>query len=221
MKVITPLLTLWPGATGSVRYGLWDHVGLALAFNVAASTCVYLNFSWSDYLIGYVRLFLWLGLGLVWLVLSATAHTRLKAYESTLASDSSGSAFLEAQTHYLHGNWFETECCLNLILKKNPYDAEALLMLATLFRHLQRFDQARATLARLEKLDASEYWHFEISQEREAIVEDEEEAREEEQESSGQVSDASTGLDSQTCDATHADHVESVASGMDTTARAA
>ena len=126
-----------------------------------------------------VMVFFWLFVGgtvlTSWLFLSVAASSSLKKYEKMLDVDSSGEAFLEAQTHYLCGNWFEAECCLKNLLKKNPYDAEALLLKATLYRHLRRFSEARKTRSDLEKIDASLYWREEIDFEKKAIVEDENE----------------------------------------------
>lgn len=89
-------------------------------------------------------------------------------------ADKSGEAFLEAQTYYLRGDWFETECCLKKIIKKNRCDVEARLLAATLFRHLKRFSEAKKMLAELEKMEASAYWQDEIKQERIAIAVEEE-----------------------------------------------
>ena len=80
-----------------------------------------------------------------------------------------GEDFLDAQTHYLRGDWFETECCLKAILKKNPYDVDSLLFLATLFRHTKRFAEAKLVLNDLEKIDASYRWRYEITLERNSL----------------------------------------------------
>ena len=180
---VKPIFFLWPGSTGVMRYGLWGHLGVALLFGVICQLTIFLNFFWIDFLSTFTKVCIW-GLALIaWLILSVAASSNLKRFERTLGADSSGEAFLEAQTHYLCGNWFETECCLKNLLKKNPYDVEALLLKATLYRHLRRFSESRKTLAELEKIDASSYWREEIEFEKKAIVEDENEKDDDAEES--------------------------------------
>jgi tetratricopeptide (TPR) repeat protein len=172
---VKPILILWPGSTGVLRYGLWGHLGVAILFGIICNIAIFLNFYWIDFLSSLARIFVGGTVLTSWLFLSVAASSSLKKYEKMLDVDSSGEAFLEAQTHYLCGNWFEAECCLKNLLKKNPYDAEALLLKATLYRHLRRFSEARKTLSDLEKIDASLYWREEIDFEKKAIVEDENE----------------------------------------------
>ena len=172
MRVVFSSLSLWPGFVGVVRRGLWDQLALALLFGALAQATLFANFFWSDYLSGYLRASTGVVFIIAWIFLGAVASGRLKRYEKSLLYDAEGELFLEAQTHYLRGEWFETECALKSVLKKNPQDAEALLLLATLYRHIQRFSEARQTLAALEKLEAADYWRYEIRLEKEAIQTD-------------------------------------------------
>ena len=185
-NLVKPLLILWPGATGVLRYGLWGHLGIAALFGLICQTVLFLNFYWVNFLSHFARMLALLGVLISWLFLSAVASSSLKKYEKMRNTDSEGEAFLEAQTHYLRGNWFETECCLKNLLKKNPYDVESLLMAATLYRHLKRFSDARKTLMTLEKIDASAYWQEEIEFEKKAIVEDENEEHEDSTDEEGE-----------------------------------
>ena len=134
-----------------------------------------MNFYWIDFLSSFAKFCVFGSVVASWLFLSAAASSDLKRYKKMLDIDTTGEAFLEAQTQYLCGNWFEAECCLKNLLKKNPYDVEALLLKATLYRHLRRFSEARKTLVELEKIDASLYWQDEIDLEKKNIVEDENE----------------------------------------------
>lgn len=181
-KFFSSILRLWPGFRGVVRFGLWDQLGIALLFGAICQLTLAVNFLWSDFLSNYSRASVGVGAVVCWIFLGAVANGRLKKYEKLRNFDANGEQFLEAQTHYLRGNWFETECCLKATLKKNPYDAEALLLLATLYRHVKRFSEARRTLFELEKLEAADFWYYEISLEKAAIQNDEREAKEEERE---------------------------------------
>jgi hypothetical protein len=71
--------------------------------------------------------------------------------------------------HYLKGNWFEAEYFLSGLLAANPRDVDAALMLATLLRHTGRFDEALEGLARLERCEDAERWHWEIGRERDLV----------------------------------------------------
>jgi len=143
---------------------------------VICNATLFLCFFWEDFLSIFTRLTLGGGCLFAWIALNCVASAKLKKYERARSADGKGEAFLEAQTQYLRGNWFETECCLKAILKINPYDAEALLFLATLYRRLKRFAEAKRNLVALEKLDAANYWYYEIALEKEALALEEKEA---------------------------------------------
>ena len=179
MRVVFSPLSLWPGFVGVVRRGLWDQLALALLFSVLAQGTLFVNFFWNDYLSGYLRASTGVAFLIAWIFLGAVASGRLKRYEKSLLYDADGELFLEAQTRYLRGEWFEAECALKSVLKKNPNDAESLLLLATLCRHVKRFAEARQTLAALEKLEGADYWRYEIALEKEAIQADVRALREE------------------------------------------
>ncbi len=177
--IVAPFSFLWPGFNGVFRYGLWSQLAIALVFGALCQATLALDFLWCDFLSQFVKNSLHVGLFVSWVFLSVIASVRLKQYEKMRRSDSRGEAFLEAQTHYLRGNWFETECCLKKILKKNPLDADAILFLATLYRHVKRFPEAKRMLTALEKLDASYRWQYEIALEKKFLREDIEGDREE------------------------------------------
>jgi len=70
---------------------------------------------------------------------------------------------------YLQGQWFEAEKKLVSLLRQNPRDVEARLLIATLFRHTRRWEEALRQLDQLERLEASRAWALEIHRERELI----------------------------------------------------
>jgi len=172
LRVVFSSLSLWPGFVGVVRRGLWDQLALALLFGVLAQATLFVNFFWNGFPSGYLRASSVVVFLVAWIFLGAVASGRLKRYEKSLLFDADGALFLEAQTRYLRGEWFEAECALKSVLKKNPQDAEALLLLATLYRHIKRFSEARQTLAALEKLETADYWTYEIGLEKQAIQTD-------------------------------------------------
>jgi tetratricopeptide (TPR) repeat protein len=84
--------------------------------------------------------------------------------------------FREAQQAYLAGDWVAAEQTLRRMLKHDPRDAESRLMLATLWRHEGRLDDARKELDRLEQLETADPWRFEIAALRRRLAEPKEEA---------------------------------------------
>jgi cytochrome c-type biogenesis protein CcmH/NrfG len=71
--------------------------------------------------------------------------------------------FRAAQGEYLRGNWFEAELALNQLLERNPSDADARLMLATLLRRIGQPSEAAENLRRLAKSVGADKWQLEIA----------------------------------------------------------
>jgi len=165
------ILTLWPGSGGVVRQGRWSFLAIALVFGFALCGVVMLNFYWSELLSENLRRGTYAMLVILWLVLSGKS-TRLEKQcrLMRLPPPTDKDAMPDAQRHYLQGNWFEAECCLNMLRKKNPRDIEAMLMLATLYRHKERYDEAGDLLRELDRLEDAVPWKFEIRSEKRKLM---------------------------------------------------
>jgi thioredoxin-like negative regulator of GroEL len=74
--------------------------------------------------------------------------------------------FREAQTRYLENDWVAAEQLLLKLLKQDARDVEGRLMLATLWRHQGRREEALRQLDRLGRLEAADKWRDEIAAER-------------------------------------------------------
>ena len=79
--------------------------------------------------------------------------------------DQSDQLYRAAQQQYLAGDWLRCEQLLMQLLKLDKRDIEARLLLATLWRHLGRTEEAARQLQRLERLEAAAPWSYEIAQE--------------------------------------------------------
>ena len=77
--------------------------------------------------------------------------------------------FIQAQREYLGGHWEEAEMLLKRRIASAPRDMESRLLLATLFRHSRRFEQAGEQLTDMQRFDVSLEWDFEIDRERQLI----------------------------------------------------
>jgi thioredoxin-like negative regulator of GroEL len=80
------------------------------------------------------------------------------------------SLLARAQQEYLTGDWFETETLLQQILKDDQDDVDARLMLATLYRHTGRLEEADVCLGQLERMEQAGKWSLEISRERNLLA---------------------------------------------------
>ena len=74
--------------------------------------------------------------------------------------------FRRAQAEYLQEDYFQAEATLAELLEANPRDAEGRLLLATLFRHTKRYDEAEDQLRQLTRFETAARWHIEITGER-------------------------------------------------------
>ena len=163
MKTMT---SLWPGYDGLTRYGRWTFLFVALAFAMIVDAFIVLNFYWTAFLTPMQRNGFLVVLVVAWFVLSLIAGAKRRAIETEQTADVTENKFSEATIQYLRGNWYEAEHLLLGLLAKNPRDAEALLMQATLCRHTKRYDETASILDKLQLLEDSRPWLLEIENER-------------------------------------------------------
>lgn len=163
---MTRFLRYWPGYPGLVRYGRWAFLAVTLVFALALNLLLILNFFWTEYLTTPQRGVLLLAFLLLWGALYGIAAQLARRVDAVEHADTKSDGFREATLQYLRGNWFETQCCLNMLLRKNPRDVEALLMLATLFRHTRRPEDAWAVHKKLDMLEDAAAWQYEIAREK-------------------------------------------------------
>lgn len=172
-------LQLWPGLPQLWLRGSWAGLALAVGFTALANLLAASALVWNEWLPPRVR---WIGLatlGGVWVLawIEGRADWRrmiaeLSGGELTPPADLAAQSdqwFREAQRAYLAGNWVSAEQTLLKLLKQDSRDAEARLMLATLWRHEGRKDDAADQLDRLNRLETGAPWRYEISRERELV----------------------------------------------------
>jgi hypothetical protein len=161
---------LWPGLPQ-----LWrgDGSGLLVAFGFALLLDVLLLASlvWTDLVGPHVRTGAWIVVGCAWIVsAAATWKASRRVLDENFSAD--GDLFPDAISEYLQGNWVPAERLLNTLVRKNPRDVDARLMLATLWRHTGRFDEAREALASLRRLEEAQKWQLEIRRESQLLDEE-------------------------------------------------
>lgn len=168
------LTMFWPGLNKAWHDG--DSKGLLGSVLFAWTLCWLLvaSFIWTEWVS-----WPWVPLG--WTVVSGLAIATLirqifRAPESIAIPGEEAAHFQAAQREYLSGNWFDAEAELLRVLKSEPDDFPAGLLLVGVLRHTGRFSAALRRLEQLGLLDAAQGWQYELAQEK-LLVEREEKAR--------------------------------------------
>ncbi len=175
----TPYLAyVWPGLPTILASGSWLGLAWAMGFAVLINLLILASLWWPELLmphsrtglLSYGRIGLWLATAVYWAgatIVSSRALRDLEPSEETAV----GPTFRDATQRYLQADWFGAEQILLELLSKNPRDVDSGLMLATLWRHTGRFEEASQQLDRLELLDGARKWMLEIHQERKRLAE--------------------------------------------------
>ena len=189
---------LWPGFPHLWNRGSWAGLALAVGFTVLLNVLLVAKLVWTEWMspgarqVGFgVLVVIW---SLAWLESRADWRRYLaewgageRANLGTAATGSSGveggedpeedefeersdKLFHDAQRQYLAGDWVRCEQQLRQLLKMDKRDVEAQLMLATLWRHLGRTEEAVRQLRRLERMEAAVPWNYEIAHEFDEIA---------------------------------------------------
>lgn len=174
---------LWPGLPQLWNRGSWVGLAVAVGFTTLANGLLLATLVFTEWLTSNVRL---TGLGVlatVWLLAwwqsrgervrgnaGAPVDPQAEGSSSDPLVEQRDELFREAQQRYLENDWVATEQLLLKLLKQDARDIESRLMLATLWRHQGRGEEALRQLNRLERLEAASIWKHEIEAERDAIV---------------------------------------------------
>ncbi len=173
MGRMPPATYLWPGLPQLWKRGAWSALACAGAFAALLNGAVLVSFLWTELVPPVARNLAWLAVGVVWV--GSGVFAWLWDCQQTACGDAaagtSADAFAEALDHYLKGSWFEAECVLGELLRRDPRDIEAGLMLASLLRHTGRFDEAAGHLDRIERFEGGQKWGLEIRRERQYLNE--------------------------------------------------
>jgi len=179
--------SFWPGLPQLWRQAGLGPLAVAVGFAALVNLALAGSLLWSELLAPAPRIGVWVAVVVVWVgsaVISRWQQRRLTVEHPHHPTEE---AFALALDHYLKGNWFEAEHVLRDLLGRDPRDVDAGLMLATLFRHTGRYEEALRQLDEVERFEASGKWELEIGRERELLAE----ARAEEVEPSDESASAS------------------------------
>lgn len=165
----------WPGLPHVWIRGSWSALAVAVAAGVLLNLALLSTVVWTELLAEGLRKSLWLGLLIGWpaaaLFEAAWLRRQIGRERPDAPVEPGEATFEEAQEHYLKGNWFEAERVLGILLRRNTRDLEARLMLATMYRHTRRLEEAARQLDALDRCEGAERWQWEIARERELSAE--------------------------------------------------
>ncbi len=167
-----PLATyLWPGLPRLLREGAWSSLGFAVGFACLLNLALLGTLWWSELFSPAVRNLLCAAALVIWGV--AFVYSLWHDGRTPAPRDPGPTArwFIEAQNHYLRGNWFESEQLVRALLARDPRDVHAGLMLASILRRTGRLEEAQRQLDGLARFEASARWEFEIARERDRVAE--------------------------------------------------
>jgi len=154
---------LWPGLPHLWNQGSWVGLALAVGFTVLLNTLL-ATLVFREWMVDQVR---WAACGallVIWLLAWWENRTDGKAEDDGL--------FREAQQSYLAADWVTTEKLLLELLRKNSRDVEGRLMLATLWQHQGRKEEALGQLEKIQQLETAEKWQYEINALQKSLVSD-------------------------------------------------
>lgn len=157
---------LWPGLPRLWWRGDWRALGSALAFAASVNLALLGSLVWEHSLPHWLLTAGWLAIGLIWLFSAWIGKGALSKLRDSRAGLENDDLFIRAQREYLNRHWLEAEELLLELVSLRDQDAEARLMLATLYRRTGRKADAEACLLRLERLDGGDRWRGEVARER-------------------------------------------------------
>lgn len=171
MRKAPKIAYCWPGLPALWYDGAWRGLALAVGYALAIDLLLLVSLVWVEWWSAWAIRLGWGAAAAVWLAATLLSRGRQLPELEPSGQASPEDLFPQALNEYLLGNAFEAEAILVGILRKQPRDVEARLLLATLLRHGKRFAEAREQLDDLEKLDGAVRWRIEIEAERRFLAE--------------------------------------------------
>ena len=159
-------LSLWPGLRGTWTAGRLSSLVVAIVSGCAAQLVVVVCFVWPEMLQQPLPTVVCFGVVLFWCGYGAWDLVGQRRRQHISLPIQTDALFQSAQLEYLKGDRAAAERTLTRLLSKDADDVEARLLLATIYRHLNRTDEASRELDLLETSPGAQSWTAEIRRER-------------------------------------------------------
>lgn len=169
MDGLSWIACLWPGLPRLWWRGDWRALLGAAAFAAALNLALLSSLVWQHSLPGWLLTAGWLAIGTIWLICAWYGWQLVPTLLRNDAVPEEDDLFVRAQEQYLSRHWLEAEELLTELLARQGQDAEARLLLATLYRHTDRMGEAAECLTRLERTDRGARWCVELARERQLL----------------------------------------------------
>jgi tetratricopeptide (TPR) repeat protein len=166
------LSLLFPGYSGLTYFGRLPFLAAALTFALLLDAFLLVNCYWTALLTVSQRNILLFVLLSAWVGLTVFVKKYRQHIEAVLNVDAASEAFQQAAALYLQRRWDAAETFILCQLHKNPGDAEFLLLQASLYRRIKRYEEALNVLERLRRLESGNRWYVEIETEKRLIREE-------------------------------------------------
>ncbi|MGW8256540.1 MAG: tetratricopeptide repeat protein [Thermoguttaceae bacterium] len=160
---------LWPGLPRLLVHGSWTALAIAVGAGVLLNAAVLCTFGWSEMIDVPMRNLLWASVAVLWIGSALVAAVQLHRLALTKELSAQDDPFHQALELYLKGDYYQAEGLLQKLLKNNARDLDARLLLATLFRHTRRIEEAEKQLEQMVLFEGAEKWGLEIDRERELL----------------------------------------------------
>lgn len=165
MSRTSGMLCYWPGLVALWRFGRPGGLLTAVAFALLLNGAIVAAVMVPEQVPHQVRYLLWFVVLVFWWWSSKSSQRMAGGAPDQAVVELNQGLFLQAQAEYLKGHWFEAEAPLRQILKTDPDDTDARLLLVGLLRRSARHDEARRQLKRLAKMPHARKWEAEIKRE--------------------------------------------------------
>lgn len=162
---------LWPGLPQLWLYGSWSGLALAIGTAAVLDLLLLISFGWSELIGPGMRNAVWASFGMFWVFGAIWSARQCRRRDRAGKLDLREDLFGEALDHYLKGDYYQAEHVLEGLLQRNLRDVDARLMLATLMRHTDRFDEAAHQLDTLAHFEDATKWELEMREERRLLAE--------------------------------------------------
>ena len=171
MKTVPWAIFLWPGLPQLWLRGQWAGLAKAVGAALVLNAVLLGSFGWSELISSGMRSILWIAVALFWSASAVAGYVQTRRRTNRKQRTPAKDTFTQALDLYLKGDYFQAECLLVEMLAANERDLDARLMLATLYRHARRYDEAAKQLDALARFEGAEKWALEIERERALIAE--------------------------------------------------
>jgi hypothetical protein len=160
---------LWPGLRRLWHHGDVSSLAVAFAFAALLNLALWASFVRFDTVSSAWRLWAWVSLAVFWVFGLWQGVRECSTPGDAARGQNQQDLFIRAQSQYLRGHWVEAQMLLEQLIRRDPGDVEAHLLLASVYRRARRIDLSCRQLRQVQDCAGAAKWRFEIGRELAAI----------------------------------------------------